>query len=77
MLAVDVLKAVDVQEPFADRTCWRADKHRWVREGKLLRCGWMGDDEPESPQWHEPASQREAERRKLEGKRMAPSERLF
>lgn len=77
VLAADVLKTADARKAIADRARWRADERRWVREGKLPRCGWMGDDVPESPRWRELAPQREAERRKLEEKRRSASERLL
>ena len=48
---------------------------RWVREGKLPRCGWMKEDVPESPRGRELAPQREAERQKLEAKRRTAMER--
>jgi hypothetical protein len=47
LLAGDVLKAVDTTKAIADRTRWRADERRWVREGKLSRYGWMPDSVPE------------------------------
>ena len=77
VLASDVLKAADAQKAIADRARWRADERRWAREGKLPRCGWMGEDVPESPRWRELAPQREAERRKLEEKRRAAAGRLL
>jgi len=77
VLASDVLKTADARKAIADRAHWRADERRWVREGKLPRCGWMGEDVPESPRWRELAPQREAERRKLEEKRKAAPERLL
>jgi hypothetical protein len=69
LLISDVLKAVDARKAIADRARWRSDERRWVRAGKLPRCGWMGDDVPESAEWTRLAPQREAERMKLEEKR--------
>lgn len=77
VLASDVLKTADARKAIADRAHWHAGERRWVREGKLPRCGWMGEDVPESPRWRELAPQREAERRKLEQKRKAAPERLL
>jgi hypothetical protein len=71
LLASDVLKAVDAKKAIADRARWRSDERRWVRAGKLPRCGWMGDDVHESAEWMRLAPQREAERVKLEEKRRA------
>jgi hypothetical protein len=71
LLISDVLKAVDAKKAIADRARWRSDERRWVRAGKLPRCGWMGDDVPESAEWTRLAPQREAERVKLEEKRRA------
>ena len=76
VLAADVLKEVDARKAIADRVRWRADERRWVREGVLPRCGWMGDDVPESPRWTERAPEREAEQRKLERKRAEAMARL-
>ncbi|MCL4835282.1 MAG: hypothetical protein KJZ86_22780, partial [Caldilineaceae bacterium] len=69
LLAVDVLAKKDVSKAIADRARWRSDERRWVRAGKLPRCGWMGDDIPESPRWTELAPEREKERARLEEKR--------
>jgi len=69
LLIADVFKAADAKKAIADRARWRSDERRWVRAGKLPRCGWMADDVPESPKWTELAPQREAERVKLEEKR--------
>lgn len=71
LLVSDVLKAADAKKAIADRARWRSDERRWVREGKLPRCGWMPDTVPESEAWTKLAPQREAERRKLEEKRKA------
>jgi hypothetical protein len=69
LLVSDVLKAADAKKAIADRARWRADERRWVRAGKLPRCGWMSEDVPESSEWTRLAPQREAERAKLEAKR--------
>jgi hypothetical protein len=71
LLISDVLKAADAKKAIADRARWRSDERRWVRAGKLPRCGWMGDDVPESQEWTRLAPQREAEKAKLEEKRRA------
>ncbi|MCZ7570449.1 MAG: hypothetical protein M5U01_17930 [Ardenticatenaceae bacterium] len=76
LLASDVLKAKDARQAIADRARWRADERRWVREGKLPRCGWMDDSVPESQRWTELAPEREAERARLEEKRKAVRERV-
>ncbi len=70
-LAGEVLKAADAKKAIADRARWRADERRWVRAGKLPRCGWMDTDVPESPAWTRLAPEREAEQRKLKEKRAA------
>ncbi|PDW00255.1 BREX-1 system adenine-specific DNA-methyltransferase PglX [Candidatus Chloroploca asiatica] len=75
LLVADVLKAADAKKALADRARWRSDERRWVRQGKLPRCGWMPDDIPESPQWTVLAPQREAEQAKLAEKRRAVVER--
>lgn len=69
VLAGEVLKAADAKKAIADRARWRADERRWVREGKLPRCGWMDEGVPESPAWTKRAPERAAEQRKLEEKR--------
>jgi hypothetical protein len=51
LLVSDVLKAANAKKAIADRARWRSDERRWVRAGKLPRCGWMGDDVPESQEW--------------------------
>ena len=71
LLVSDVLKAPDARKALADRARWRSDERRWVREGKLPRCGWMDEAAPECPRWTAFAPQREAERAKLEAKRRA------
>lgn len=69
LLASDVLAAKELPKAIADRARWRSDERRWVRAGKLPRCGWMGEDVPESPAWTELAPEREKERVRLEEKR--------
>ncbi len=69
LLAGDVLKAADARKAIADRARWRADERRWVREGKLPRCGWMDQGVPESVRWTELAPQRAEEQARLERKR--------
>jgi hypothetical protein len=71
LLASDVLKAADAKKAIADRARWRSDERRWVRAGKLPRCGWMDEPVPESQKWAELAPQRAAEKAKLEEKRRA------
>ena len=71
VLASDVLKAADAKKALADRARWRADERRWVRDGKLPRCGWMDERVPESPRWTEREPERVAEQIKLEQKRQA------
>src|SRR5579875_671820 len=71
VLASDVLKAADAKKAIADRARWRADERRWVRDGKLPRCGWMDEAVPESPRWTEREPERVAEQIKLEQKRLA------
>ena len=69
VLASDVLKPADAKKALADRARWRADERRWVRDGKLPRCGWMDERVPESPRWTEREPERVAEQIKLEQKR--------
>ena len=72
LLASDVLhKPADAKKALADRARWRADERRWVRDGKLPRCGWMDERVPESPRWTEREPERVAEQIKLEQKRQA------
>src|SRR6266849_875418 len=72
VLASDVLhKPADAKKALADRARWRADERRWVRDGKLPRCGWMDESVPESPRWTEREPERVAEQIKLEQKRQA------
>jgi hypothetical protein len=40
LLAAEVLAKKDVDKAIADRTQWRSDERRWVREGKLPQPGW-------------------------------------
>ena len=69
LLARPVLSKKDMPKAMADRASGRADERRWVREGKLPRCGWMDESVPESPRWTELAPEREEERLRLEEKR--------
>jgi hypothetical protein len=71
LLASDVLKAADANKALADQARWRADERRWVREGKLPRCGWKDERALSGTRWTELAPQREAERMRLEEKRRA------
>jgi len=71
LLVSDVLKTVDAKKAIADRARWRADERRWVREGKLPRCGWLPEEVLESPSWTMLAPQRAAEQLKLEQKKKA------
>jgi hypothetical protein len=71
VLVSDVLKVTDAKKALADRARWRADERRWVRDGKLPRCGWMDERVPESPRWTEREPERVAEQMKLEQKRQA------
>jgi len=71
VLVSDVLKTADAKKALADRARWRADERRWVRDGKLPRCGWMDDSVPESPRWTEREPERVAAQIKLEQKRQA------
>jgi hypothetical protein len=70
VLASDVLKAVDARKAIADRVRWRSDERRWVREGKLPRCGWMDEQVPPSQKWDELEPQRMIEQQKLAQKRL-------
>ena len=70
VLTKDVLNKKDATKALSDRVRWRADERRWVREGKLPRCGWMDDMVPTSSVWDALASQREAEQEKLAQKRL-------
>jgi hypothetical protein len=53
VLATEVLKPADAKKAIADRARWRADERRWVRDGKLPRCGWMDERVPASGGWLE------------------------
>jgi len=46
-------KPADTKKALADRALWRADERRWVRAGKLPRCGWMDEQVPASAAWVE------------------------
>ena len=76
LLVSDVLKAADAKKAIADRARWRSDERRWVRAGKLPRCGWMDERVPESQKWTALTPQREAERMRLEEKRKAVAGRV-
>jgi len=71
VLVSDVLKLSDARKALTDRARWRADERRWVRDGKLPRCGWMEEQVLESQRWTERAPERIAEQIKLEQKRQA------
>jgi hypothetical protein len=71
VLASDVLKVADAKKALADRARWRSDERRWVRGGKLPRCGWMDELVPEDPRWTEREPERVAEQIKLEQRRQA------
>jgi hypothetical protein len=70
VLTKDVLNTKDARKAIADRVRWRADERRWVREGKLPRCGWMDNRVPASPAWDCLAGQRETEQLRLAQKRL-------
>ena len=70
VLANDVLKAADARKALTDRARWRSDERRWVREGKLPRCGWMDESVPADPAWDKLEPHRLAEQHKLEQKRL-------
>jgi hypothetical protein len=71
VLVSNVLKVADAKKALADRARWRADERRWVRDGKLPRCGWMDEQVTESQRWTEREPERAAEQIKLEQKRQA------
>ena len=48
ILAADVLAKKDVDKAITDRAEWRADERRWVRQGKLPKCGWWPEHTSES-----------------------------
>jgi hypothetical protein len=58
VLTREVLNPKDAKKALGDRVRWRADERRWVREGKLPRCGWMDELIPTSPNWDEHAATR-------------------
>jgi len=54
VLASPVLaKTPDAKKALTDRMRWRADERRWVRAGKLPRCGWMPESVQASSAWVE------------------------
>ena len=60
VLASPVLaKTTDAKKALTDRVRWRADERRWVRAGKLPRCGWMAEQIQASAAWleREPSQQ--------------------
>ena len=58
VLASPVLaKTPDAKKALTDRVRWRADERRWVRAGRLPRCGWMPEQIQASAAWVEPAQQ--------------------
>jgi hypothetical protein len=71
VLTREVLKPADARKAIADRARWRSDERRWVRTGKLPRCGWMDEQILPSPVWEEMAPKRLAEKQKLEQKRQS------
>jgi hypothetical protein len=70
VLAAEVLKPADARKAITDRARWRSDERRWVRDGKLPRCGWMDEQVPGSALWYELEPQRLAKRDKIEQKRL-------
>jgi len=46
-------KSGDAKKALVDRARWRADERRWVRAGKLPRCGWMDEQVQASAAWME------------------------
>jgi hypothetical protein len=76
LLASDVLAAKELPKAIAGRARWRADERRWVRAGKLPRCGWLEEDVPESPAWTTLAPEREKERVRLAEKRRKVMEEI-
>ena len=46
-------KTTDAKKALTDRVRWRADERRWVRAGKLPRCGWMPEQVQASAAWLE------------------------
>lgn len=59
VLAKDVLDNKDAKKALGDRVRWRADERRWVREGKLPRCGWLDEQVPANPLWEEQERKRQ------------------
>jgi len=60
VLASPVLaKTPDAKKALTDRVRWRADERRWMRAGKLPRCGWMPEPIQASSAWleREPSQQ--------------------
>jgi len=60
VLAREVLNGKDAKKALGDRVRWRADERRWVREGKLPRCGWLDEQVPASQAWEEQEARRRA-----------------
>lgn len=58
VLAKEVLNAKDAKKALGDRVRWRSDERRWVREGKLPRCGWLDEQVPASQAWEEREARR-------------------
>jgi hypothetical protein len=71
VLVSDVLKLADAKKAIADRARWRADERRWVREGKLPRCGWMDEQVPASQKWLAEEASRHAEENKPQPEQLA------
>ncbi len=61
VLTSDVLKPTDAKKALSDRVHWRADERRWVRGGKLPRCGWMADTVEASEAWLEQQGAQQAD----------------
>ncbi|HVB25511.1 MAG TPA: hypothetical protein VNG51_26475 [Ktedonobacteraceae bacterium] len=53
LTSVVLAKASDAKKALIDRSRWRSDERRWVRAGKLPRCGWMDEQIPASAAWLE------------------------
>ena len=60
ILAADVLAKKDVDKAIADRSEWRRDERRWVREGKLPQLGWWAVLEVVAPAFALPQAARQA-----------------
>ncbi len=72
VLASDVLsKPADAKKAIADRARWRADERRWVREGKLPRCGWMDEQVEASDTWLENQTSRHTESNEAKPQQLA------